>query len=156
MPGPCAPASAATQMPTWPPWNSKRASQLCRPRKKSPPQIRVIKISVRARQNRSLLPEGSRRVRLRTMENGSGMDEDVSTVRHTLVLRRVEPERNVARFYALMIEHDLFGRVILVRHWGRIGSKGRERAEAHADEGEATQAMGKLAAAKRQRGYQDL
>src|SRR4051812_32670122 len=36
MPGPCAPASAATRMPTWPPWNSKRASQLCRPRKKEP------------------------------------------------------------------------------------------------------------------------
>src|SRR3954466_4847435 len=31
MPGPCAPASAATRMPTWPPWNSKRASELCRP-----------------------------------------------------------------------------------------------------------------------------
>ena len=87
---------------------------------------------------------------------GPAMDEDVSTVRHTLVLRRVEPERNVARFYALMIERDLFGRVILVRHWGRIGSKGRERAEVHADEGEAAQAMGKLAVAKRQRGYQDL
>ena len=84
------------------------------------------------------------------------MDEDVSTVRHTLVLRRVEPERNVARFYALMIEGDLFGRVILVRHWGRIGSKGRERAEVHADEGEAAQAMEKLAVTKRQRGYQDL
>ena len=34
MPGPCAPASAATRMPTWPPWNSKRASQICRSRKK--------------------------------------------------------------------------------------------------------------------------
>ena len=84
------------------------------------------------------------------------MDENVSTIRHTLVLRRVEPEQNVARFYALMIEHDLFGRVILVRHWGRIGSKGRERAEVHADEGEAAQAMGKLAAAKHRSGYQDL
>src|SRR4051812_50005673 len=31
MPGPCAPPSAATRMPTWPPWNSKRASQLCQP-----------------------------------------------------------------------------------------------------------------------------
>src|SRR3954469_3547910 len=39
MPGPCAPASAATRMPTWPPWNSKRASQLCRPRKKSGPSF---------------------------------------------------------------------------------------------------------------------
>ena len=84
------------------------------------------------------------------------MDEEASTIRYTLGLRRVEPEQNVARFYALMIERDLFGRVILVRHWGRIGSKGRERAEVYADEGDATQTMGKLAAAKRQRGYQDL
>ena len=27
------PASAATRMPTWPPWNSKRANQRCRPRR---------------------------------------------------------------------------------------------------------------------------
>ena len=84
------------------------------------------------------------------------MDEERSAIQHVLVLRRVEPEQNVARFYALMIEHDLFGRVILVRHWGRIGSKGRERAKVRTDEGKAAQAMGKLAAAKRQRGYQDL
>ena len=56
------------------------------------------------------------------------MDEEHSPARYVLVLRRVEPERNVARFYALMIERDLFGRTILVRHWGRIGSCGRERA----------------------------
>ena len=90
------------------------------------------------------------------MRKGCPVDEERSAVQHVLVLRRVEPEQNVARFYALMIERDLFGRVILVRHWGRIGSKGRERAEVYADEGEAAQAMGKLAAAKRQRGYQDL
>jgi len=52
------------------------------------------------------------------------MDEG-STIRHTLVRRRIEPERNVARFYALMIEHDLFGRTVRVRHWGRIGGRGR-------------------------------
>ena len=46
------------------------------------------------------------------------MDEAISTIRHALVLRRIEPERNVARFYALMIERDLFGRTVLVRHWG--------------------------------------
>jgi predicted DNA-binding WGR domain protein len=84
------------------------------------------------------------------------VDEKRSAIQHVLVLRRVEPEQNVARFYALMIEHDLFGRVILVRHWGRIGSKGRERAEVHADEGEAAQAMGKRAVAKHRSGYQDL
>ena len=83
------------------------------------------------------------------------MDER-STIQHTLVLRRIEPEQNVARFYALMIERDLFGRIVLVRHWGRIGSRGRERLEEHASEFEAAEAMGRLAADKRRRGYQDL
>jgi len=82
------------------------------------------------------------------------MDETVSTIRHTLVLRRLEPGRNVARFYALMLERDLFGRVVLVRHWGRIGTRGRERTDEHASEAEA--ALEKLAAVKRRRGYQDL
>src|SRR4051795_12059649 len=81
------------------------------------------------RQKRSLLPDSSRRLRQCTIEKGSAMDEDVSTIQHTLVLRRVEPERNMARFYALMIERDLFGHVVLVRHWGRIGTRGRERTD---------------------------
>jgi predicted DNA-binding WGR domain protein len=83
------------------------------------------------------------------------MDES-STIQHTLVLRRFEPEQNVARFYALMIERDLFGRIVLVRQWGRIGSRGRERLDEHANEIAAAEAMIKLAAAKRRRGYQDL
>ena len=49
------------------------------------------------------------------MEKGSAMDEDVSTIQHTLVLRQVESERNVARFYALMIKRDLLGRTVLVQ-----------------------------------------
>jgi predicted DNA-binding WGR domain protein len=84
------------------------------------------------------------------------MDETVSTIRHTLVLRRLEPAQNVARFYALMIERDLFGRTVLVRHWGRIGGRGRERTDEHASETAAAAALEKLAAAKRRRGYQDL
>jgi predicted DNA-binding WGR domain protein len=83
------------------------------------------------------------------------MDEG-SSVQHTSVLRRIEAEQNVARFYALMIERDLFGRIVLVRHWGRIGGRGRERMDEYASEVEAAAAMGRLAAAKRRRGYQDL
>ena len=83
------------------------------------------------------------------------MDES-STLQHTLVLRRIEPEQNVARFYALIIERDLFGRTVLVRHWGRIASRGRERMDEHASEVEAAKAMGRLAAIKRRRGYQDV
>ena len=87
--------------------------------------------------------------------HGRAMDES-STIQHTLVLRRIEPEQNVARFYALMIERDLFGRIVLVRHWGRMGSRGRERLDEHVSEVEAAEAMAKLAAVKRRRGYRDL
>jgi predicted DNA-binding WGR domain protein len=84
------------------------------------------------------------------------MAEERSPIQHVLVLRQVEAETNAARFYALMIERDLFGRIVLVRRWGRIGTRGRERSEEHPSETEATAAMEKLAAAKRQRGYRDL
>jgi len=83
------------------------------------------------------------------------MDEG-SSIRHTLFLRRVEPEKNVARFYALMIERDLFDHIVLVRRWGRIGTRGRERSNLHANESAAAEALTKLAALKRRRGYRDL
>jgi predicted DNA-binding WGR domain protein len=73
-----------------------------------------------------------------------------------LVLRRVDPETNVHRFYALMIERDLFGHVVLVRRWGRIGTRGRERMDPYSDEAAAAEALAKLAAVKRRPGYQDL
>jgi predicted DNA-binding WGR domain protein len=38
------------------------------------------------------------------------------------------------RFYSLMIERDLIGTVRLVRNWGRIGTKGQELVDIHADE----------------------
>ena len=50
------------------------------------------------------------------------------------MLRRVEPDRRMARFYALMIERDLFGTVRLVRNWGCIGTNGQELVEAFATE----------------------
>jgi len=64
--------------------------------------------------------------------------------------------QNVARFYALVIERDLFGRIILVRHWGRIGTRRRERTDSHDDETAAAKNLAKLAATRRRRTYQDL
>jgi predicted DNA-binding WGR domain protein len=83
-------------------------------------------------------------------------DELRSPIKHHLVLHRRDPEEGVARFYALMIERDLFGRVVLVRNWGRIGTNGRELVEEFASEIEAGQALEVVAQAKRRRGYQDL
>ena len=73
------------------------------------------------------------------------------------MLRRIDPEQGMARFYSLMIERDLFGTVRLVRHWGRIGAmQGRELAQDFLTEEEAAAALERLAAAKRRRGYWDL
>jgi predicted DNA-binding WGR domain protein len=73
-----------------------------------------------------------------------------------LVLHRRDPERHVARFYSLMIERDLFGRIVLVRNWGRIRTNGRELVEEFTSEDEAGQALEALARSKRRRGYRDL
>src|SRR6202167_5118983 len=44
-----------------------------------------------------------------------------------IVLERVDPARNIARYYVLSIEPTLFAKHTLIRRWGRIGSAGRER-----------------------------
>jgi len=84
------------------------------------------------------------------------MDDARSPIKHALVLHRIDPERRVMRFYSLMIEKDLFGRITLVRNWGRIGTNGREMVEEFASELEAGQALEALALVKRRCGYQDL
>ena len=45
----------------------------------------------------------------------------------TTHLERRDPARNMKRFYRLAVERDLFGTVLLVREWGRIGTLGRVR-----------------------------
>jgi predicted DNA-binding WGR domain protein len=84
------------------------------------------------------------------------MPDAASTIQRTLVLRRVDPDHRMARFYMLAIERDLFGTIHLVRCWGRIGTRGRELAEEFEIEAEAAEVMEALAAVKRRRGYQDL
>jgi hypothetical protein len=42
-------------------------------------------------------------------------------------LTRIRPERNEWRFYRLAVWPDLFGRALLARQWGRIGTQGRVR-----------------------------
>lgn len=84
------------------------------------------------------------------------MPDPASTIQRTLVLRRVDPEHGMARFYMLNVERDLFGTIRLVRTWGRIGTRGRELADVHETEVAAGQALEALAAVKRRRGYRDL
>jgi predicted DNA-binding WGR domain protein len=68
-------------------------------------------------------------------------------------LTRIRPERNEWRYYRLAVWPDLFGRALLARQWGRIGTQGRVRLDPHPDAGAAINALARLAHAKRRRGY---
>ena len=68
-------------------------------------------------------------------------------------LRRIDPGRHMARFYALTVDRNLFGQVLLVREWGRIGMSCRTRHDLHESEAEASAALAVLARTKRARGY---
>jgi predicted DNA-binding WGR domain protein len=46
-----------------------------------------------------------------------------------VILERIDPTKNVARYYVLSIEATLFARNTLMRRWGRIGSTGRQHLE---------------------------
>ncbi|MFN3845712.1 MAG: WGR domain-containing protein [Paracoccaceae bacterium] len=69
-----------------------------------------------------------------------------------LLLRRIDPACNMSFYYRTMILSDLFGQASLVREWGRIGSGGQTMVETHPDEGQAINALMKLARAKQQKG----
>ena len=59
-------------------------------------------------------------------------------------LTRITPERNEWRFYHLAIWPDLFGRALLARHWGRIGTPGRIRLDPHPNAGAALNVLATL------------
>ncbi|MBB4066622.1 WGR domain-containing protein [Gellertiella hungarica] len=73
--------------------------------------------------------------------------------RFQLHLQRIDPRRNMQRFYALSIEKTLLGEVALIRRWGRIGTFGRQRVELFGNEGEALRALLLHARLKRLRHY---
>jgi predicted DNA-binding WGR domain protein len=70
-------------------------------------------------------------------------------------LARVRPEHGESRFYRLEVWPDLFGRALLIRHWGRLGCKGARRLEPHPDPGAAINALARTLRSKRRRGYRE-
>jgi predicted DNA-binding WGR domain protein len=77
----------------------------------------------------------------------------MKTCDHPLYLERVDAARNMARFYLLVVEPDLFGSFIATRRWGRIGATGREKVAAFASEDLALAEVARHARVKRRRGY---
>lgn len=70
-------------------------------------------------------------------------------------LRRIDPSRNMRRFYTLAIQPTLFGGASVIRNWGRIGTNGRSMVETFDSDGEAASASIRLERAKRRRGYRN-
>ena len=71
-----------------------------------------------------------------------------------VTLRRIDPAKNMARFYAMEVQFDLFGAIMLMRQWGRLGTGGRIAGEPYASVALAKNALERQAARKRRRGYQ--
>ncbi len=75
---------------------------------------------------------------------------------HEHRLRRIDPARNMARFYLLSVGRSLFGDFSVVREWGRIGRIGRVRVDLFENEHAALGAFEAIECRKRKRGYQDV
>jgi predicted DNA-binding WGR domain protein len=70
-----------------------------------------------------------------------------------MMLRRIDPSRNMSRFWSARLQPSLFEEVLLVRNWGRIGSRGQERSYWFSTRQAALSAFEKINVAKRRRGY---
>lgn len=74
-------------------------------------------------------------------------------MQHSLTLYRIDPARNMQRFYRLDIQPDLFGNQCLIREWGRIGRSGQVRSVPYPTGDEAQYAFHRQRETKEQRGY---
>lgn len=70
-----------------------------------------------------------------------------------LLLKRIDPCRNMARFYALSVEPTLFGDYAVHRRWGRLGTSGRSRSDVFPDLVSAHARKAQLVRSKCKRGY---
>jgi len=72
---------------------------------------------------------------------------------HSVRLRRIELNNNMARFYRVAVQPDLFGVWCFIREWGRIGRGGQIRVTSYPTPAEAHTAFAKQRQAKERRGY---
>jgi len=68
-------------------------------------------------------------------------------------LTRRDPSRNMARYYLVDVQRDLFGQFAAVRQWGRIGASGRIKEDWFENERAAVDAATRLIDTKVKRGY---
>lgn len=72
---------------------------------------------------------------------------------NAVTLLRVDPAKNMRRFYRLDVQPDLFGQWSFVREWGRIGRPGQVRTEPYPSTVAALAALERQRRIKERRGY---
>ncbi|WP_409526984.1 WGR domain-containing protein [Rhizobium sp. G21] len=70
-----------------------------------------------------------------------------------LYVEKTDVRKNMARFYAMAIELNLFEEACLMRRWGRIGTRGQSMSHHFKSEREAVALFLDLLRQKRRRGY---
>ena len=72
---------------------------------------------------------------------------------YNLYVERTDATKNMARFYIMDIQPNLFGEACLTRRWGRIGTKGQSMSNHFESEREAVALFLDLVREKKRRGY---
>jgi predicted DNA-binding WGR domain protein len=72
---------------------------------------------------------------------------------YQLYVERTDRAKNMARYYAMSIDANLFEDLCLTRRWGRIGSKGQTLIQHFEREKDAVVLFLDLTRQKRARGY---
>ena len=68
-------------------------------------------------------------------------------------MTKIDPAKNMRRFYTLSVQPNLFGGHSVMRCWGRIGTQGQLKIDMHQTEADAIDASDRLNTSKRKRGY---
>lgn len=68
-------------------------------------------------------------------------------------LEKLDPTKNIARYYRMSVLPNLFGEWTLRREWGRIGRSGQVRMDLFRSQVEAESALETLTDAKQKRDY---
>jgi predicted DNA-binding WGR domain protein len=76
-------------------------------------------------------------------------------MKHIYLIRH-DAEKNMHRFYQMIVAPGLLGEWSLIREWGRVGSPGTVRKDWFDTEDEAINAGDKLRVIKEKKGYQSL
>ena len=70
-----------------------------------------------------------------------------------IYLTKRDPEKNMARFYALDLQPTLFGGWAVVKEWGRIGRAGQGRSALYGEKSQAETAFSRELGRRLKRGY---